>query len=49
LNSSLIKNEDMPTDELSSEQKNQLKQFVFWTIIAIIGGFVILRIIPQLI
>jgi hypothetical protein len=43
------KNENVSTDELGPEQKNQLKQFVFWTAVAIIGGFVLLRVIPQLI
>lgn len=31
------------------EQKDQAKQFVFWTTVAIVGGFVLLRVIPQLI
>ncbi len=37
------------TDELSPKQKDQAKQFVFWTAVAIIGGFILLRVIPQLI
>jgi len=39
----------VPEDGLNPDQKNQLKQFVIWTAVAIIGGFVILFVIPQLI
>jgi len=35
----------MSTDELSSEQEKQVKQFVFWTAVAIIGGFVVFFIV----
>jgi hypothetical protein len=43
------KYDNVPTDELNPEEKNQLKQLIFWTAVAVIGGFVILFIIPQLI
>lgn len=31
----------MSIDELSHEQRKQAKQYVFWTIVAIIGGYVL--------
>jgi len=37
------------TNGLSPKQTDQAKQFVFWTAVAIIGGFTLLYVIPQLI
>ena len=39
----------MSIDELSAEQKTKAKQFVFWNAVAIVGGYLILVVIPQLI
>jgi hypothetical protein len=35
----------MPTDELSAEQKKQAKQYIFWTALAVVGGYVIFFLI----
>lgn len=35
----------MSKDELSAEQKKQAKQYIFWTIVAIIGGYVLFFIL----
>jgi hypothetical protein len=39
----------VPTDQLTLERKEQLKQFVFWTAVAVVGGFVVLRVVPRLV
>jgi hypothetical protein len=31
----------MPMDELSAEQKKQAKQYVFWTAVAVVAGYVL--------
>jgi len=35
----------MSIDELSSEQKKQAKQYVLWTAIAVIGGYIIFFVV----
>jgi hypothetical protein len=37
------------TSKVSPEQTDQAKQFVFWTAVVIIGGFILLFVIPKLI
>ncbi len=38
----------MSEDEPGPERKEQLTQFVFWTAVAIVVGFVLLFVIPKL-
>jgi hypothetical protein len=33
---------EMPRDELDNEQRKQAKQYVFWTAIAVLIGYIVL-------
>ncbi len=35
----------MSSDELNTEQKKQLVQYLFWTVVAVMGGYIILYVI----
>jgi hypothetical protein len=35
------RNPSVSIDELSAEQKSQAKQYVFWTAVAVVAGFVL--------
>ncbi len=35
----------MSNDEASTEQKKQLVQYLFWTVVAVIGGYIVLYVV----